>query len=389
MPGSEPTQPTVEALFEHAPCGLLVTGHDGMIVRANATFCDWVGYALNELAGKRKLQDLLAMGGRIFYHTHLLPLLQMQGSIAEVKLDVIHKQGHAIPMMMNAAQRMSGTQPHHEIALFIAHDRHKYEQELVLARKRAEELAAREQQAQQALMAAQAEIIGQRAAAHDRALFAEQMVGIVSHDLRNPLSVIMMGARLLERGELNPSQRTVLGRINNSTSRAQRLITDLLDFTSARIGHGLAMSRAPIKLHQLVSNSVEELAATFPGRPLEHHSRGDGACSADADRLVQLIGNLVSNAMAYGAPGKPVVVTSSFLAEGFEISVHNEGNPIAPELMTSLFEPMVRGAGSYASSGVGLGLFIVSSIAQAHGGSVSVVSSEHAGTTFHARFSTN
>jgi sigma-B regulation protein RsbU (phosphoserine phosphatase) len=216
----------------------------------------------------------------------------------------------------------------------------------------------------------------------------------VSHDLRNPLSVILMGARLLERGELNPNQRAVLVRLTNSAGRAQRLITDLLDFTTARIGQGLAVSPAPIELHELVASSVEELAAAFPGRRLEHHRVGDGACSADADRLIQLIGNLVSNAMAYGAPDKPVGVTSSVVADGFEISVHNEGNPIAPELVSRLFEPMVRGPGSGAASGVasgaasgvGLGLFIVRTIAQAHGANVFVTSSEHAGTTFHARF---
>ena len=387
MADNQPT-PAAHELFEHAPCGLLVTNCEGTILHANATFCDWVGYALDELVNKRKLQDLFTMGGRIFHQTHWAPLLHIQGSIAEVKLDVIHRQGHAIPMLMNAARRLSGKHLRHEIAVFVAQDRHRYERELLLARKRAEELVENEQQARQSLLLAQAELDRQRAMAEDRALFAEQMVGIVSHDLRNPLSAIKMSVHLLERGELTPSQRIVLGRIDNSAGRAERLIADLLDFTMARIGQGLRLSRAPIQLHQLVSESVEELAVAFPGRQLEHRHVGGsgGEGTADSDRVVQLIGNLVSNAMSYGAPDKPVVVTSGFLAGGFEISVHNEGNPIPPDQRASLFEPMVRGADSGGCFGVGLGLFIVSEISRAHEGKVWMASSEETGTTFHAWF---
>jgi sigma-B regulation protein RsbU (phosphoserine phosphatase) len=377
---------SAEDLYEHAACGLLVTGGDGTIRRVNSTFCRWVGCTADDLVGQRKLQDLLTMGGRIFHQTHWAPLLQMQGSIAEVKLDLVHTQGHTIPVIMNAVSRTDGRHVRHEVAVFVAEDRHQYERELVRARKHAEDLAAKEQQAQQALLAAQAQLTRQRVQAQDRALFAEQMVGIVSHDLRNPLSAIQMSAQLMERGEMTAQQRTVLGRIGNSTARALRLITGLLDFTQARIGKGLTISRKPIRLHPLVSESVEELALAFPGRRLGHQRSGDGECSADPDRLVQLIGNLVANAMAYGAPDQPVRVMSRITPQGFEISVHNQGTPIPPDQLAQLFEPMIRGAGGKGSPGVGLGLFIVREIAHAHAGEVSVTSSPEAGTVFTARF---
>ena len=378
--------PTDDALYQDAPCGLLVTSRDGTIRRVNRTFCNWLGFEADDLLGKRRLQELLTMGGRIFHQTHWLPLLQMQGSIAEVKLDLLHQQGHTIPMMMNALRRGSGEAAWHEVSVFVAEDRHRYEQELLRARKRAEELLAQQQQAQQALELAQEEINRQRAVAEDRALFAEQMIGIVSHDLRNPLSTIQMSAYLLERGELGPVQRTVLGRINNSTGRAQRLIAELLDFTQARIGTGLTLTPAPVQLHQLVCASVDELAAAFPGRRLVHERVGEGECVADADRLTQLIGNLVGNAVAYGAPDTTVRVMSRVDPDGFEISVHNDGTPIPQELMAGLFEPMVRGAAGAGNRGVGLGLFIVREIVRAHRGKVSVTSSAEASTTFTARF---
>ncbi len=371
MTAAPPGLPGTESLYEHAACGLLVTGRDGLIRRVNQTFCDWLGHTADTLVGQRKLQELLTMGGRIFHQTHWVPLLQMQGSVAEVKLDLLHREGHTIPMMLNAVRRGSGEAVTHEVSAFVAEDRHKYERELLSARLRAEEL--------------QAEIGQQHAAAQDRALFAEQMVGIVSHDLRNPLSAIQMSAHLLERGDLTANQRTVVGRIHNSSSRAQRLIADLLDFTLARVGKGLSLTRSDLQLHQLVSDSVEELAVAFPGRRIEHLQVGDGQCNVDADRLIQLIGNLVGNAVAYGATDRPVRVTSTCTAAGTEISVHNEGQAIPAQLQASLFEPMIRGAGGTGSHGVGLGLFIVREIARAHGGEVSVHSSSGAGTTFSVR----
>ncbi|MDQ6680511.1 MAG: PAS domain-containing protein, partial [Pseudomonadota bacterium] len=85
--------PGPDALFEHAACGLLLTSADGRIRRVNATFCGWVGYAASELVDKRRIQDLLTIGGRVFHQTHFSPLMQMQGSVSEVKLDVMHCSG--------------------------------------------------------------------------------------------------------------------------------------------------------------------------------------------------------------------------------------------------------------------------------------------------------
>ncbi|HEX6362832.1 MAG TPA: PAS domain S-box protein, partial [Albitalea sp.] len=191
--------PGAEALYEDAACALLLTRPDGTIERVNRTFCRWLGYAPDELVGRRKLQDLLTMGGRIFHQTHWSPLLQMQGSVAEVKLEVLHRDGQAVPMMMNAVVRRAGAHLLHDIAIYSAKDRHRYERELLLARTRAEELLAQAREAQRALAAAQAQLREEHARAEDRALFAEQMIGIVSHDLRNPLSAIQMSTHLLSR----------------------------------------------------------------------------------------------------------------------------------------------------------------------------------------------
>jgi sigma-B regulation protein RsbU (phosphoserine phosphatase) len=384
-PAGEPADK--EALFDHAACGLIVTRDDGTFVLVNHTFCAWLGCDAPSLVGRRRLQDLLTMGARIFHQTHWSPLLQIQGSIGEVKLDLLHRDGHVIPMIMNAVRRTSDGVVRHEIAVFVAEDRSRYERELLAARKRAEELLRKEREAQQALAAVQVELDLQRVAAEDRATFAEQMVGIVSHDLRNPIAAIQLSAALLGRGELTPRQGRALEAISNSVARSKRLIEDLLDFTEARIGRGLRVTPRPLRLHEFIAQVVGELRVLFPGRMLVHVA-GDGeVCSGDEDRLAQLLGNLVSNAMAYGDPVAPVTVSTEVGAERAVLAVHNHGHPIRAEALPTLFDAMTRGKDGTAASAphghsVGLGLFIVRQIARAHGGDVTVASSADAGTTF-------
>lgn len=358
----EPVPPEVQAALDQAACGLLRIDPFGRILRANATACDWLGYSRDEML-RRKLQDLLTMGGRIFHQTHLAPLLQMQGSLSEVKLEFVRQDGQSLPVVLSARRHdESGGHSFTEIALFIARDRDKYERELLQARRRLEDAVTQEK---------------------DRALLAEQMVGIVSHDLRNPLQTIQMGALVLERTEPTPQQLNVVQRILRAGDRARRLISELLDFTQARLGKGMAVHRAPLALHAVVADMVDELAQAFPGRGLVHHAQGEGECVADADRVGQLVGNLVGNAMAYGDPAAAVTVRTEIGPGEARISVHNTGTPIPPHLQASLFEPMVRGEqDGGASRSVGLGLFIVREIARAHGGKVEVASSVERGTTF-------
>jgi PAS domain-containing protein len=94
MQSTDSQLPSADMLFEHAACGLLVTDADGRILRVNATFCGWLGYSSVELATAKRIQDLLTAGGKVFYQTHWAPLLQMQGSVAEVKLNMMHRDGH-------------------------------------------------------------------------------------------------------------------------------------------------------------------------------------------------------------------------------------------------------------------------------------------------------
>ncbi|MDB4977002.1 MAG: hypothetical protein JWN48_5343 [Myxococcaceae bacterium] len=369
------------ALYDTAPCGLLTTQPNGLIERVNLTFCGWMGYARGELVGTKRLQDLLTIGCKIFHQTHWQPLLQIQGSVAEVQLEFVRSDGVIVPVLINAIRRGDSGSIQHDLAVFVATDRRKYERELLLARKRAEELLESERTAQAELAAAQRRM---QEDADQRAVLAEQLIGIVSHDLRTPLNAILLGASLLSSSEVTPAQTRTLHRITSATGRAHRLIEDLLDFTQARLGGGLRVHRQELDLHALVKDCLEELKLAWPGRMIEHRSMGSGTSSVDGDRIAQVVTNLVSNAMAYGRPEQVVTLTSTVDPEKLQLEVHNYGPPIPPELIPHLFEPLRRGEQmvKLGSRSVGLGLYIVQQIVMAHGGEVTVRSSAEEGTSF-------
>nr|WP_255520196.1 HAMP domain-containing sensor histidine kinase [Ramlibacter aurantiacus] len=209
-------------------------------------------------------------------------------------------------------------------------------------------------------------------------------MGIVSHDLRNPLSTMHVGAQLLARMGATPQQLDIIDRMLRAGDRANRLVGDLLDFIQSRAGAGLAVTPREVgDARALVCDAVEELALVFPDRELRHVHAGAGPVQVDPHRLVQLLGNLVGNAMVYGFAHTPVTVCSRIGADRFTLSVHNHGEPIEQEALPRLFEPLARGdAAAGASTSVGLGLHIVNEIAKAHGGWIGVTSTAAEGTTF-------
>ncbi|ABY98885.1 PAS domain-containing protein [Pseudomonas sp. SbB1] len=367
-------------LLEQAPCGLVVTTEDGTILRANRTFAGWIGCSPSDLRGRR-FQELLTMGGRIFHQTHWAPLMKLQGSVAEVKLDLLHAQGHVITMLLNGVRREHPEGVRNELAFFGTIERDRYERELLAARKRAEELLSEKSMAESALKSAQAELAVAYERAERRASFAEQMIAIASHDLKNPLTAIKMASELLGRGERREREQKLLSNIVSSSERAQRMIADLLDLASVRIGQGMGIKRQLVDVSLLVDQSVGELRVAFVHAKIRHLSKCRGFADVDPDRTQQMIGNLVANSVAYGDLKHPITITTELRCEALWITVHNHGQVIPESLIPDLFEPMTRASDRTENvRSVGLGLFIVREIANAHGGTITVHSAPVTGT---------
>jgi signal transduction histidine kinase len=221
---------------------------------------------------------------------------------------------------------------------------------------------------------------------HIEALNAErrlrdQLVSIVAHDLRGPLSAARVATRLLasKKAALASSDKH-FATLARNLDRADRMVTDLLDVERLHTGQTLAVSLETANLRAIVEDVVSELSAEQPDRLVL--TTEDGLQGVwDPALLRRAIWNLTANALKYGAPNTPVQVTATRTSEGVTIVVHNEGAPIPRDDQATIFEPFSR-IGSHQAKGWGLGLAVVRGCADAHGGSVLVDSAPGRGTTF-------
>jgi signal transduction histidine kinase len=219
----------------------------------------------------------------------------------------------------------------------------------------------------------------------DALAFRDRMLGILGHDLRNPVAAVRTAAALLLRREgLDEDTRELAAAIDWSGKRMLEMIESLLDFSETRFKGALPMSPIATDLHEVTRAVVEEILAANPGRQIDLAVDGDGRGRWDPARMAQVVSNLVGNAIVYGAPGEPVRVSLDGDADMLRLTVWNAGAPIPPELFPVLFEPFRRGAPSHAR-GLGLGLYIVKQIVTAHGGGIDVYSTAENGTRFAVR----
>jgi len=213
--------------------------------------------------------------------------------------------------------------------------------------------------------------------------FREQMMGILGHDLRNPLStIIITDGLLLEQEGLPPDARNQVLRNRRAAERMREMIETLLDFTRARFLGKLPVTPTPADLGQIAVAVADEMRVAWPER-IEVDVRGDSHGEWDPARLSQIVSNLVNNGITYGDPQTPVRVLVDGTGDDVFLKVSNQGPPIPPETIPTLFEPFRRGVPADRSpGGLGLGLYIVQQIVQEHGGTITVESTAQLGTTF-------
>jgi PAS domain S-box-containing protein len=214
--------------------------------------------------------------------------------------------------------------------------------------------------------------------------FQERFLAILGHDLRNPLASIDMGAGILRQRSTDPVDIRIMDRIHGSSLRMSRMIEQILDLTRTRLAGGLELNPQPFDLRDAITRVVEELRVVHPSRCIEVFSRPLPG-TWDRDRLEQVFSNLISNALLYGDPAKPVSVRTQWEGRFVLVDVHNDGSPIPAELQSTIFNPFRRGerdSRSPKTAGLGLGLYISNEVAVAHGGRIELRSNLTEGTTF-------
>jgi signal transduction histidine kinase len=200
---------------------------------------------------------------------------------------------------------------------------------------------------------------------------SEMFTAVLGHDLRNPLSAILTSARLLEHEANAPEVRQIGTRVSSSARRMSRMIEELVDLARARLAGGIPIDCQEADAGVFVERVIQEQRAAAPDREIGLVSEGDLVGCWDAERLAQVVANLVGNAVHHGDPRTPVSVQLDGLSpDTLVLTVENTGT-IDPEILPFVFDPF-RGAPGHRgrNDGLGLGLYIVQQIVRAHGGSI-------------------
>jgi signal transduction histidine kinase len=243
------------------------------------------------------------------------------------------------------------------------------------------ELIACHFDASEQLASREADLFDERKTAELR----EQFIAVLGHDLRNPLASIAAGAKVLRKTHQTEQAGEILDLMQSAVVRMAGLINNVLDFARGRLGGGLSLSRdAAAPLEPVLRQVFAELQASYPDRVIETEFALTDPVDCDRARMAQLFSNLLSNALTYGAADAPIRVRAKTDHDFFELSVSNFGDPIPAAALKRLFQPFTRGAVRPHQQGLGLGLYIAFEIANAHGGTLTVDSTD-AETTFELR----
>ncbi len=212
--------------------------------------------------------------------------------------------------------------------------------------------------------------------------FNEMFTGILGHDLRNPLSAILMAAQLLDKRSDDENLKKPLARLISSGHRMARMIDQLLDFTRVRLGGGIPLLRAPTDLASLMRQTLDELHDAHPDSILKLERHGDTSGTWDADRLLQVFSNLVGNAVQHGGGHEVLARIDGTNPDHVFIEIRNHGT-IPSQHLSTLFDPLTQvSRQKEAAQGLGLGLHITREIVCAHQGRVRVESTDSEGTAF-------
>lgn len=351
----------MDPLLDEAPCGFLVVGDDGTILAANRTVAALLSTESRTLAG-RPIDRILDVPGRIFYQTHVFPTLKLQATVHEVYMNLVDADGVAVPVMLNAARRARDDRFVSDWAVMPMRQRNEYENEILRARKLAEEASRAK----------------------------DQFLAVVSHELRSPLSAISGWAHILSQGAADePTRRRGLAAIQANTRAQAKLVDDLLDY--GRISTGkLRLELAPVAVAPLVASVVEGVTPTAEakGVMLDGIVDGEGVfVSADPDRLRQVLWNILVNAVKFTPRDGRVTIRLRRVDSWVEVAVEDTGRGIAPEFLPVLFDRFRQENGSLRrEGGLGLGMSIARHLVELHGGTIAAESEgrDH-GTTFRVR----
>jgi PAS domain S-box-containing protein len=408
----------VDEMLDHAPCGYVSFGDDGVVVAANATLLERVGYAWGELVG-RQFETILTVGSRIFHQTHFFPLIKLHGGAQEIFLLLRTRGGSDVGVLCNATRRERGGLAVTDCIFLEVHERRKYEDALLQAKRTAEEAnqtleeqavelelqqhqlqeqttelemqAEALEQLNQELTERTVELERQRAAAADANRAKSSFLAVMSHELRTPLNAIGGYVQLLQmevHGPVSEAQQEALERIDRSQRHLLRLINDVLNLSRIEAGR-VDYDVEPAALDALVTSVLPMVEPQIAAKELRLEVRVASTLVAMADRekVKQILLNLLTNAVKFTMPGGRIRLEGAANAPRsgtVSVRVSDSGVGIPADMGDRIFEPFVQvdASRTRATEGTGLGLAISRDLARGMGGELTMESDVGVGSTF-------
>ena len=359
-PGTVAPPGALPALLDEAPCGFLSFTTRGKATLINATLARVLGYEPREVTGAQ-VRMLFTAPTQIFVQTHLYPMLQLHRHADEIYLTLKAKSGEAVHVLCNAAMRDRDGVTYIDCILMRIQERQKYEEELLRARRAADE-------------ANRAKV---------------EFLSMMSHDLRTPLNAVNGYADLLlmgVRGELTEAQQKDLTRIKDAGKFLLGLINDILSFAKLELGKA-ELHIKPVAVVGALLQAEELMGARFAEAGIVYRREEvseDLLVNADPDRLQQILLNLLTNAAKFTPAGGRVTLSAARVGERIHIAVADTGRGIAAAQIQDIFKPFsqVDPQTDRRKGGVGLGLAIGRELARSMEGDLTVVSEVGRGSEF-------
>jgi len=385
----------MDALIDQIPCGFVSFGDDGLIQHVNARLLDVLGYKREEVEG-RHVETLMNVGSRIFFQTHLFPLIAMKGNAEEIFLLLKSSQGDEIGFLLNAARHVRDGKTVNDCALMRVQERRKFEDALVRAKKVAEaaqeelkETNDRYEEQAIELELQQEELLRQRQIADDANQAKSKFLAVMSHELRTPLNAIAGYVQLIEMGVHGPvteDQLVALDRIHRSQLHLLRLINDVLNLARIEAGRVDYKIRS-IALADVVATVMPMVEPQLAAKGVTSLALLDGAglVRADREKLEQIVLNLLTNAAKFTQRGGTVTVRvrkDCGIPDRTCLDVEDTGIGIPEELQAGIFEPFVQVDTDNRKEGSGLGLAISRDLARGMGADLIVKSVPNKGSVF-------
>lgn len=351
--------------YHSAPCGYVTISSDWTILETNDTLLKWLELKREDVVDKILFTDLLDMGGKIYFETHMLPLLHMDGKVSEINLDLKGKGKIRIPSLIYADRidDKSGRTIFYRISVIDISQRKLFEKELIIARKEAEETTRKLKQINQEL---------------------ERFAFMASHDLQAPLNTILSMVQLIERRKLletGSKTEEMFSFIVQNTNRMRTMIKDLLSYSKLEVRD---REFKPVSLNEACSQALEFLSDEIKLNDAVLKIPDLPVVSGIRTHLVRLFQNLFSNSIKYRSDIAPyIIVSCEDTGKFFTIRIADNGTGFDQKHEHKIFEFMERLHSDEFAEGTGIGLSSCKKIVEMHGGHIGVQSAPGKGSTFY------